>query len=351
MSRQIFKDFDEFAEHINGIEGRFVPTAPSSAEWWVRGTQTSRLSLQELQIGGCATFAGSGQDEKISVGLPMTDARSMRIDGRVLQEDCFILMQGAQPFSFAGIGATRWAGITLPFDHPVLDPRTLDVLGATDSVRTRTQLQCMTDLRGLVNRALSLDPEVSFAIPAAAAALEQEISLAVARVLQSSYEDREPTRRCLRVHHARAIARCLELIEASHGQTLLIENLVREAGVSERTLRTVFQEYFGVSPMRLLRARQLWEIRAALLHHKPEETVMQIAERFGIWDFSLFARHYKRLFSELPRDTLQSPAHASGRNASLSWLIYAAKTFHAQAQLRPCQRLRQAIRRISSNSR
>ena len=35
MPRLIFRDFDEFADSIEGIAGRFVPTARSTAEWWV----------------------------------------------------------------------------------------------------------------------------------------------------------------------------------------------------------------------------------------------------------------------------------------------------------------------------
>jgi len=331
MLRKSFRDFDEFAESIAGIEGRFVPTAPSAADWWVQGTQANRVSVQVLQVGGCATFAGTGQHDRIAVGLPMTDARRMCIDATALREDCYILMQGPQPFIFTGTGPTQWAGITLPSDHPILDPSTLQILGATDSVRTRTQLEYLVYFRGLVNRALSLDPTVNFATPIAAAALDQDISLAVARVLQMSCEDRDIRREYLRAHHARAIARCLELMKASRGQMQFIEDLVHAAQVSERTLRTLFQAYFGVSPMRLLKAKQLWEVRAALLNRQSGEGVIQIAGRFGFWDASLFAHNYKALFGELPSETLQSPVNASRRDASLSWLIFAARTFRAQA--------------------
>lgn len=311
-----------------------MPTAPSAAEWWVQSTQASRVSLQALQVGGCATFAGTGQHQKIAVGLPMTDARHMRIDARALREDCFIVMQETQPFTFTGIGATRWAGITLPCDHPLLDPRTLELLSAARTVRTRTQVECLSHLRALVNRALSPDPAVRFTSAPAAAALEQDISLAIARVLQFSHEDREFKRRHLRTHHARALARCLELILVTGEPVLSMEDLIRAAAVSERTLRSLFLAYFGASPIRLLKAKQLWEVRAALLN-QPEHGVMQVAQRFGIWDSSLFARNYRALFSERPSETRRSAVHASRRNASLSWLLFAAKALRAQARRVP----------------
>lgn len=262
----------------------------------------------------------------------MTDARRMRIDATSLREDSFILMQGAQPFSFTGVGATRWAGITLSFDHPCLDPRTLEVLGAGGTVRKRTQLEYLTHLRGLVNRMLSSDPAVRVVTPAAAAMLEQDLSLAVARVLQASCGDRETKRSRLNTSHARAVARCLDLIDSTHAETLYIKDLAQVASVSERTLRTLFQQYFGISPIRLLKAKQLWEVRAALLHRKPGERVQQVAERFGVWDFSAFARDYRALFSERPSDTAQAPEGEPRATASLGWLMCAAKTFHAQAE-------------------
>ena len=88
---------------------------------------------------------------------------------------------------------------------------------------------------------------------------------------------------------------------------MFIQDLCRAADVSERTLRNIFQEYFGVGPMRLLKMRQLHEIRAALLTADPvHDTVASIAGRFGVWDFSLFARNYKALFGESPSETLRT---------------------------------------------
>jgi len=125
----------------------------------------------------------------------------------------------------------------------------------------------------------------------------------------------------------RVIARALELIRAHDGQPLFTSDLCRAAGVSERTLRNTFNEYFGVGPIRLLKMRQLREIRAALLAADPaHETVASIAGRFGVWDFSLFARNYKRLFGESPSQTLRTPA-GSSEHPDTSWLNYAVRKF------------------------
>lgn len=327
MSRTVYRDFDEFAESIAGVEGRFVPTARSAAEWWLQGGTVKRISCQQLQIGGRATFAGGGQHDMLTLGLPMTDARCIRIDACELKEDGFIVMDRAQPFAFSGSGVTRWCGIALPLDHPNLDVRTLEALGAADSVRARTRLVHLTELRRLVSRMLSPDSAIELDHPSAAAALEQDIALAVASLLECSHPDQE--RRVIGRPHLsrrRTISRCLELIESSPGSPVLIEDLCRVAGMCERTLRSVFQEYFGVPPMRLLRAKQLWDVRAALLSSSPEDgTVKGIAARFGVWDLSLFAHNYKELFAELPSVTLRARMREAPHKPGFTWLKFAAQ--------------------------
>ena len=133
-----------------------------------------------------------------------------------------------------------------------------------------------------------------------------------------------------RYHRSLVLARTLALMEESIGQPLCMRDLCSAASVSERTLRNIFQEYFSVGPMKMLRVRQLGEIRAALLGAGPSETtVAAVAARFGVWDFSLFARNYKALYGETPSSTLQRAATAwDRRNAQTeSWVRFAARKF------------------------
>ena len=183
-------------------------------------------------------------------------------------------------------------------------------------------------MRWLVGRICCGNPTIDLSDPTAAKMAEQEISAVAVRALERSL--RLQLRPIGRPHlsRERVIARALELIRAHDGQPLFTSDLCRAAGVSERTLRNTFNEYFGVGPIRLLKMRQLREIRAALLAADPaHETVASIAGRFGVWDFSLFARNYKRLFGESPSQTLRTPAGSSEHTEDVSWLGYAVRKF------------------------
>src|SRR3954451_16878073 len=79
MSRLVFRDFDEFADSIAGVAGRFVPTARSSTEWWIDLVPAGALSLQHLQIGGYATFAGVGQTRRFMLCTTIIRAQCIHI--------------------------------------------------------------------------------------------------------------------------------------------------------------------------------------------------------------------------------------------------------------------------------
>src|SRR4030095_2735900 len=113
MSRLVFRDFDEFADSIAGVAGRFVPTARSSTEWWIDLVHAGALSLQQRQIGGSSTFAGDGQSGCFTIGVPMTRAQSIRIDGQRLDANSFIVLKGKQPLTLPGSDDTWGAGGTL----------------------------------------------------------------------------------------------------------------------------------------------------------------------------------------------------------------------------------------------
>jgi AraC family ethanolamine operon transcriptional activator len=188
---------------------------------------------------------------------------------------------------------------------------------------------------------------------AACAAAEREVIDVAARSLARSLCVEAPHVGRPQFSRRRVIARALALIEASEGQPLVVQDLCRAAQVSERTLRNVFREYFGVGPMRLVRVRQLHEIRCALANADAIcNTVTRVASQFGVWDFSLFARNYKALYGESPSDTLHRPPRRRDAFAQRSWIRYALRTCVDEAPgvaqrdddaLRPVERLAERV--------
>jgi len=98
----------------------------------------------------------------------------------------------------------------------------------------------------------------------------------------------------------------MDFVDQHGGQYLSVEQLAAAAGVSERTLRDAFQQYFGVAPVRYLNRRTLNQVRKALKIADPSvNTVTEIAMQFGLWELGRFARDYCALFGEVPSETLR----------------------------------------------
>ncbi len=332
MTRIVFSDFDEFADSIRGIAGRFVPTARSQADWWVDVSTIGRVDLQELQIGGAATYAGDGTPNTLTIGVPMTDPKKIRIDGHALEDNSLIYLKRDQPFTFAARQATRWAGVTIALRGDSAEAEMFDAAQIMNSLeagtRANSDLEHLDRLRHLVSRVSSRDDSVSFIDPAASSSAEEEVLSAVLHTIEASNATRDRHLGRPQVPRNRVISRTLATIEAARGKPLFIDDLCRATEVSERTLRNVFHEYFGVGPMRLLKVRQLLEIRRALLAGDPaHDTVARIAARFGVWDFSLFARNYKALYGESPSQSLRRASMKSTDTLAVSWVAYAGRVF------------------------
>lgn len=116
---------------------------------------------------------------------------------------------------------------------------------------------------------------------------------------------------------ARAIgtrARRAHYLIAQRAENFMRQNLRRyiymheicdAAGVSERALRYAFEDLFATSPNRYLSMLRLCAAcRGLSMADATRRSVKSVALSCGLWDLSRFADNYRRVFGELPRDTL-----------------------------------------------
>lgn len=329
MTRQIYRDFDEFAESIRGLAGHFIPTSRATSDWWIETKPLDRVTMQRIQIGGAGVLVGDGKPGAITLGVPLADPASIRIDGVGMESNSFFLVKESQPFTFSSTANTRWAGVTMPVELMGADLRESEG-AARRAGKGSNVTQGLEQMRRLIARVCADDGSVAFRTNSATHAAEEEIVAAASGALEQGHRARNSHTGRPQVSRARIIARAFEVLDASDGRPLFIDDLLRATQVSERTLRNVFQEYFGVGPMRLLRVRQLHQIRAALLAaDADQETITHIAARFGVWDFSQFARNYHGLYGERPSATLRRKQPESARRAPgarPTWIRYVSRS-------------------------
>jgi len=105
--------------------------------------------------------------------------------------------------------------------------------------------------------------------------------------------------------HVEVARRAVGFMLTRLDRTLSMEDVCQEVGMSERTLRYAFQDQFRVGPMAYFKMRKLAAVRHELkLAAADPVTVHAIARRWGFRHTGNFAKDYRRLFGELPGETL-----------------------------------------------
>lgn len=104
---------------------------------------------------------------------------------------------------------------------------------------------------------------------------------------------------------ARILRQVEQVIEAYPSTPQSVTALALRCGVSERTLRNAFSEYYRIGPKRYLQLLKMHEVRRALRAAQPGQvTVSAVMTRYGETEFGRFAQRYRATFGELPSQTL-----------------------------------------------
>jgi AraC family ethanolamine operon transcriptional activator len=120
----------------------------------------------------------------------------------------------------------------------------------------------------------------------------------------ASHEDRAQCSRGRRTHYL-ILQRTEHFMRANLRRDIYINEMCNAAGVSERALRYAFEDMLGISPNRYLSLLRLCTAcRSLSLADASRRSVKSVALSCGLWDLSRFADNYRRVFGELPRDTL-----------------------------------------------
>lgn len=104
----------------------------------------------------------------------------------------------------------------------------------------------------------------------------------------------------------RTVRTAREFIDSIPNDPLTVLDLCRVLGVSRRTLQYSFAKIHGIAPLVYLRYVRLNRARRDLsLPRNDRMTVASVATHWGFWHLGRFSLDYRRLFGELPSDTLQ----------------------------------------------
>jgi AraC family ethanolamine operon transcriptional activator len=105
---------------------------------------------------------------------------------------------------------------------------------------------------------------------------------------------------------ANLVRRFERLVDARGEDRPSIPELALALGLGRRTLELAFRDYIGLSPARYLAVLRLNAVHRELLNAcEDNQRVADLAARHGISHLGRFAGDYRKMFGELPSDTLR----------------------------------------------
>lgn len=116
----------------------------------------------------------------------------------------------------------------------------------------------------------------------------------------------EPTIEDRHDAHPWTLRRAIAFIEANAYRDITIADIAGTACVTIRAVQLAFRRHLGTTPTAYLRRVRLDHARAELTATVPgNDTITQIAARWGYSRANVFAAHYRAAYDELPSQTLR----------------------------------------------
>jgi AraC-like DNA-binding protein len=308
MKRETFTDFDAFRATNPQLDG----------QWLLNGGRDYRWSSESLTVGDCGVLRCYSHTGLIIEGseslgcyhfyVPFK-SHVWRNNGFGFNDDEILVFEpGAEQCETSKAG-DGWHGFFVPKHLVSIEPETRgDRARCSYTVKTdSTRTEAVRNLFKGVIAAVAETPEIESS--PAARMVEADLRYLLLPILETDIDDKEGREVSLgrpRISRQEVVQRSRAILEERDSEAIHVSELATLVGVSERSLRSVFHEYYQIGPRQYLFLRQLHKVRRDLVAADPDDTtVTAVLTRWGVWNFGRFSGKYKSQFGELPGQTLR----------------------------------------------
>lgn len=305
MTCQIFSEFEAYEDAHKDVDIRLTLSHPDRPQWAIHHLGIDSLHLQ-IGSDGCGDVAEGATRRDGWIIYFQTSGKRGLVNGERLTSDAVAVVEPGAEFCLASQGCHDWTSVFFP-------TACLAPLLGTEQSGSAALLRVVRPGQVLVDRlqktvcgfmaATIADPTVSTEAASITSFREQLCRIAD-RMIGKPTSASESNERS--IDRRQLVQAAVQSVEEWPHMSPSVSELARNLDVSERTLRSAFAEYLGISPYHYLIAKRLNYARRLLLASAPDEiTVRQAAAKVGFWDLGRFAKKHRRLFGELPSVTLQ----------------------------------------------
>jgi AraC family ethanolamine operon transcriptional activator len=309
MRHNVFHDFDAFAESIRDVDSRMMLVNPKRHIWTSSSVNLDGIDLQFGQLGSGNLVQAEVRQGGYLFYLPLTAGTEYSANGTVLPIESFAVVDPGSEICISTKAEHDWCAAFVPTEilaqHNVVFPSSLE---RTTCRVTRPNGHFANRFRSIVSQIMNTAGNCAdFESTAAAEVAATELLKVAMLALGQRASDERSCGGRPKIARQQIIRSCMEFFEQSNANPIAVSDLAAAAGVSERTVRTAFKEYFGIGPIRYVITRQLHQVYRTLAQAEPDgTTVSRILLDHGVWEFGLFASRYRKLFGQLPSQTLRT---------------------------------------------
>ena len=301
------ESFDAIAEVASGwdIDFKLLGSGHGSGELEV--VATAGVVIQRNRLGWDLHQRGEAPRKILTFGVGADSRQSLPWGGQEISGNWLALfpVQG----EFDAVTDGNFHTYTLSFEEGLLNdtahalglPSPVDVVPDSGIMDARADV--ITRLREMLHRLVRAARQTSSPAErsALARAIERDLPERILRTMSGGTPAKRPPSRV----RDRALKRSLDFIRQADRWPVTVRELCEASGASWRTLDYAFKERFGVTPKAYLRARRLNGVRRDLRVATPGRgSIGRVAGEWGFWHMGASARDYRKLFGELPSETL-----------------------------------------------
>jgi AraC family ethanolamine operon transcriptional activator len=310
MKREIFTDFDAFRATNPQLDG----------EWLINGGKDWHWSSDSVAVGDCGILRCYSRTGLIIEGVGSKDFYGFYIpfksgiwrnNGVGFDDNEIIVIEPGAEHCETSKVEDGWHGFFVPKHLVAIEPEITGERARFSYAVTchPTRTDAVRDLFRRVIAAVAENPDIESSPAARIAGAElQSLLLPTLELERNGAKNNDGARGRPSLPRREIVKRAQAVMEAFNSEPIHVSELARLVGVSERSLRTVFNEYYQLGPRQYLHLRQLHKVRRDLLVSTPDKTtVTDVLARWGVWEFGRFSGRYKTHFGELPNETLRRP--------------------------------------------
>jgi len=269
--------------------------------------QTPNIGYNSFQYGSAYDQCLRSREGFLSFGLLDSDNPTTWAHHRLIPNDGLTVfphdedLKGVSPVGFRGSGIHFAKDfITSLVEQVYFQP--IDVLVPspgtymTDPEKLGVLRAELCYWRELTSRSTDIQP---------GAITQREESLALA-VINALIDEKFAEKESL-IKSTRAVSLALEVIHNSELESISAMELCKHTSCSQRTLEKCFSNRFGVTPKKYIKCLRLAEVHKGLRNFDAlgYDSIIELAGVYGFWHMGQFAADYRRIYGELPSDTLK----------------------------------------------